>query len=200
MFPYRDENETRRPAVVTVAIIAACVLVWIFVQGAGAGYSLAASVCNLGIIPGELTLKLPPGTGFSMGQGLVCQTDPGRQISHILTSMFLHGGWLHLLGNMWFLWVFGSKLEGYLGHGRFLGFYFIGGAVAAGLQVAVSPDSTISTMLPAGIWTARGFVPLESRPIVVLVNRKRLPVDMKRSPLQRKLHARPAFAAVLLLV
>ena len=69
MFPYHDENETQRPAYVTMALIAINVLVWLLVQGAGATMSLAASVCNLGLIPGELTLTLPPGAGFPMGEG-----------------------------------------------------------------------------------------------------------------------------------
>jgi len=46
-----------------------------------------------------------------MGRNLVCLTDPGPQISHVITSMFLHGSWLHLLGNMWFLWLFGNNVE-----------------------------------------------------------------------------------------
>ncbi len=80
MFPYRDENETLRTAIVTVVIIALNVLVWIMVQGAGSTMALARSVCNLGLIPGELTGSLPVGTSFPIGDGLVCATDPGRQI------------------------------------------------------------------------------------------------------------------------
>ena len=53
---------------------------------------------HLGLIPGELTGTLPPGVGFPMRNGLACVTDPGRQLSHIFTSMFLHGSWMHLLG------------------------------------------------------------------------------------------------------
>ncbi|HVO93907.1 MAG TPA: rhomboid family intramembrane serine protease, partial [Terriglobales bacterium] len=107
MFPYRDENETQRPAIVTAIIIGLNVLVWLFIQGAGSTIPLARSVCELGLIPGELTLSVPPGARFPMGDQLVCLTDPGRQISHLFTSMFLHGSWMHLLGNMWFLWIFG---------------------------------------------------------------------------------------------
>ena len=141
MFPYRDENKAQRPAYVTMAIIAACVLVWIFVQGAGMGYSLPASVCNLGLIPGELTGLLPPGSSFPMGRGLVCETDPGRQVSHILTSMFLHGSWLHLLGNMWFLWLFGNNIEDSMTRPRFVVFYLLCGLAAALLQVVANPRS-----------------------------------------------------------
>ena len=70
MIPYHDENETQRPAYVTMLLIAACTLVWVFVQGAGATIALAKSVCNLGLIPGELTGTLRAGVGFSMGHGL----------------------------------------------------------------------------------------------------------------------------------
>src|SRR5262245_977052 len=106
MFPYRDENQTQRTAIVTIAIIGLNIIAWLFVQGAGADFPLAKSVCELGLIPAEITASAPPGTPFSMGPGLVCTTDPGLQISHVFTSMFLHGSWMHLLGNMWFLWLF----------------------------------------------------------------------------------------------
>ena len=79
MFPYHDENETQRTAIVTMILVAINVLAWIVVQGAGSSLPLATSVCNLGLIPGELTGALPPGTGFPMGDGLVCLTDPGRR-------------------------------------------------------------------------------------------------------------------------
>src|SRR5881397_3930595 len=105
MFPYRDENETLRTPYATFALIALNVGTWLLVQGAGADVPLARSICNLGLIPGELTLSVPPGTRFPMGEKLVCLTDPGRQTVHILTSMFLHGSWMHVLGNMWFLWI-----------------------------------------------------------------------------------------------
>jgi membrane associated rhomboid family serine protease len=76
-----------------------------------------------------------------MGQGLVCVTDPGRQISNLLTSMFLHGSWMHLLGNMWFLWIFGNNIEDSMGRARFLGFYLICGLLAAAAQIGFNPAS-----------------------------------------------------------
>ncbi|HEX9818470.1 MAG TPA: rhomboid family intramembrane serine protease [Methylomirabilota bacterium] len=150
MFPYHDENETRRTPYVTYAIIALNVLVWLVVQGAGTAYSLAWSVCEYGLIPGELTGRLPPGTPFPMGENLVCLTDPGRQGLNVLTSMFLHGSWLHLLGNMWFLWIFGNNIEDSMGHGRFVVFYLACGVAAALLQVAVSPASRIPMVGASG--------------------------------------------------
>jgi rhomboid family protein len=150
MFPYRDENETQRTAYVTVALIAANVLVWLLVQGAGSPLALARSVCNLGLIPGELTLAVPPGTRFPMGEGLVCLTDPGRQASHLVTSMFLHGSWMHLLGNMWFLWIFGNNVEDSMTRPRFLVFYLLSGLAAAVAQVALSPASPIPMVGASG--------------------------------------------------
>ncbi len=91
MFPYHDENETQRTAVVTMAIIAACVVAWVVVQGAGATEPLASSVCNLGLIPGELLGTLPAGTEIPMGDQLTCLTDSGPQLWHVFTHMFLHG-------------------------------------------------------------------------------------------------------------
>ena len=77
MFPYRDENETIRTPYATFVLIALNVAAWLFIQGAGSPMALARSICDLGLIPGELTLSVPPGTRFPMGEGLVCLTDPG---------------------------------------------------------------------------------------------------------------------------
>ncbi|MFI5307614.1 MAG: rhomboid family intramembrane serine protease [Polyangiales bacterium] len=141
MIPYRDENETIRTPLITLALIGVNVLVWVAVQGAGSGYALAASVCNLGLIPGELTLRAIPGTGFPMGSGLACLIDEGRAPLHVLTSMFLHGSWMHLLGNMWFLWLFGNNVEDSMGRMRFVVFYLLSGLGAAGAQVLSEPAS-----------------------------------------------------------
>src|SRR5678815_4520131 len=150
MFPYHDENETQRAAVVTIAIIAVCVVAWIVVQGAGATVPVAASVCNLGLIPGELMGAVRPGTEIPMGETLVCVTDPGSQISHVLTHMFLHGSWMHLLGNMWFLWLFGNNIEDAMTRPRFVVFYVLCGLAAAGLQVFTNPDSAIPMVGASG--------------------------------------------------
>jgi membrane associated rhomboid family serine protease len=150
VFPYHDENKTLRSPVVTWAIIAANVLVWILVQGAGTSPALPASVCNLGLIAGELTGAVPPGTRFPIGEGLVCLTDAGRQVSHVLTSMFLHGSWLHLLGNMWFLHLFGNNVEDSMGRGRFAVFYLLSGVAAAMLQVVLDPAAVLPMVGASG--------------------------------------------------
>ncbi|MGE3539651.1 MAG: rhomboid family intramembrane serine protease [Candidatus Tectimicrobiota bacterium] len=150
MFPYRDENETQRPAIVTGIVIGLNVLIWLAVQGAGSTLPLARSVCNLGLIPGELTGTLPAGTSFSMGHGLLCETDPGRQLSHLVTSMFLHGSWMHLLGNMWFLWIFGNNIEDSMGRPRFVVFYLLSGLAAALGQVVTNPLSAMPMVGASG--------------------------------------------------
>jgi membrane associated rhomboid family serine protease len=150
VFPYHDENETQRTPYVTFALIALSVLAWLVVQGAGATMALAESVCELGLIPGELTASLAPGTPFPMGEGLVCLSDPGRQIPNVLTSMFLHGSWMHLLGNMWFLWLFGNNIEDSMTRPRFVAFYLLTGLAAALAQVAADPASEVPMVGASG--------------------------------------------------
>ena len=150
MFPYRDENETIRTSYATYVVIALNIGAWLLVQGGGQHLPLARSVCNLGLIPGELTGSLRPGTAFPMGEGLVCLTDPGRQTTNVLTSMFLHGSWMHLLGNMWFLWLFGNNVEDAMGHSRFVGFYLLTGVAAALTQVVLNPASGVPMVGASG--------------------------------------------------
>ena len=150
MFPYHDENVTQRAALFTGGLIAINVLVWLLVQGAGAEYPLAWSVCELGLIPGELTGLVEPGTAFPIGPDMACATDPGQPWQNILTSMFLHGSWMHLLGNMWFLWLFGNNIEDSMGRVRFLLFYLLCGTAAAAAQVLSKPDSIIPMVGASG--------------------------------------------------
>ena len=150
MIPYHDENETQRTPVITFILIGLCVFAWIFVQGAGASETLAASVCNLGLIPGELTGAASPGARFPMGEGLVCALDPGMQTTNIITSMFLHGSWMHLIGNMWFLWLFGNNIEDSMTRPRFVAFYLLSGLAAALLQVVFDPGSVIPMVGASG--------------------------------------------------
>jgi membrane associated rhomboid family serine protease len=150
VFPYHDENATQRTPYVTLALIAVNVAVWLLVQGAGAAVPLARSVCELGLIPGELTGSLAPGTSFPMGEGIACLTDPGRQVQNVLTSMFLHGSWMHLLGNMWFLWLFGNNIEDSMTRPRFLAFYLLAGLGAALAQVFADPASRVPMVGASG--------------------------------------------------
>ena len=150
MFPYHDENETQRTPYVTMALIAMSVAAWLFVQGGGESTALARSVCNLGLIPGELTMSVPPGTRFPMGENLVCLTDPGPGAPNLITSMFLHGSWMHLLGNMWFLWLFGNNIEDSMTRPRFVAFYLLTGLAAALAQVLADPASEVPMVGASG--------------------------------------------------
>ena len=150
MIPYHDENQTQRTPVVTFALIAASVSSWLFLQGGGSTLPLARSVCELGLIPGELTASVAPGTSFPMGEGLVCLTDPGHQLSNVLSSMFLHGSWMHLIGNMWFLWLFGNNIEDSMTRPRYVAFYLLTGIGAALAQVAANPASEVPMVGASG--------------------------------------------------
>jgi len=141
MIPYRDENATLRTPVITLAIIAANVIMWLVVQGAGTPIALAQSVCNFGLIAGEVTGRAAPGTMFPLGPGLDCATDEGRALGHLFTSMFLHGSWMHLIGNLWFFWIFGNNIEDSMSRLRFVVFYLLGGLAAAAAQIASDPAS-----------------------------------------------------------
>ena len=150
MFPYHDENKTLRTPFVTWALIAANVGAWLAVQGAGTSPSLPASVCRFGLIAGELTGAVPPGTPVELGEGLRCVTGSTFPSLNVITSMFMHGGWLHLLGNMWFLFLFGNNIEDSMGHLRFLVFYLLSGAAAALAQVMLDPASVLPMVGASG--------------------------------------------------
>ena len=150
MFPYHDENKTQRFPAVTLALIALNGAAWVLLQGAGAVEPLAKSVCELGLIPAELTGSARPGSSFPMGEGLVCLTDPGRQTFNILSSMFLHGSWMHLLGNMWFLWLFGNNIEDVMTRPTYLLFYLVCGLGAALAQVVANPTAVVPMVGASG--------------------------------------------------
>jgi membrane associated rhomboid family serine protease len=150
MFPYRDDNPTLAKPVVTFLIIAANVAVWVLVQGMGAEPMLSKSVCELGLIPGELLGRLPEGYTLPMSSSAACVITGERSWFTPLTSMFLHGGWFHLIGNMWFLWVFGNNVEDSMGRVRYLIFYLICGLAAAATQTLASPSSAVPMVGASG--------------------------------------------------
>src|SRR5215207_4272635 len=136
----------------TYAIIALNLLAWFLLQGAGLNEpKLAASVCNLGMVPGELTHLARLGTAVPLGDGMACVVD--NESINVLTpliSMFLHGGWMHLIGNMLYFWVFGNNIEDSMGSGRFLLFYVLCGLAAAGAHIFVQPGSPVPTVGASG--------------------------------------------------
>ena len=120
MLPLRDNVPTRHFPVVTVALIAVNVLVWVLYQLP----DLNGSVDELAYHPCEVEGSCP-----TVGQGWLLTA---------LTSMFMHGSWAHLLGNMLFLWIFGNNVEDALGRVRYLFFYLAGGFVATAVQTFVT--------------------------------------------------------------
>ncbi len=152
MIPLSDENPTLRRPVMTWAILIALAVVWVVVQGAGLDeFRLAKSVCDLGLVPGELTHQARLGYALPIGRGIACIVD-NEPINRLtpLTSMFLHGGWGHLLGNALFLWVFGNNIEDSMGPVRFVVFYVICGLAAAAAHVLVAPASPVPTVGASG--------------------------------------------------
>lgn len=152
MFPLHDDNPTLRTPVVTIGILVLLGLSWVLLQGAGLStLALATSVCNLGLVPGELTQLAPVGQAVPLGEGLACVVDrePVNWLTP-LTTLFLHGSWGHILGNAWFLWVFGNNVEDSMGRGRFVVFYLLCGLAASAAHVAVGPASPVPTVGASG--------------------------------------------------
>src|SRR4026208_585376 len=149
MFPIRDDNPTLGAPAITVVLIGLNVAAWIRVQGMGAEPTLSQSVCELGLIPGELLGRIPEGYTLPMSREMSCVIGPAHWYPP-LSSMFLRGGWLHLIGNMWFLWLFGNNVEDSMGHGRYLVFYLLCGLAAASAQTPGHPDSAIPMVGASG--------------------------------------------------
>jgi membrane associated rhomboid family serine protease len=144
VFPLHDDNPTELFPVFTLGLMAACAAVWVLVQGAGTSpEALDRSVCALGAIPAELTGRPGPWESGPCEPG-------GLTWVALLTSMFLHGSWLHLVGNLWFLWIFGNNVEDSMGHLRYLAFYLITGVAAAVAHVLLDPGSTLPMVGASG--------------------------------------------------
>jgi membrane associated rhomboid family serine protease len=139
LIPLRDDNPSATPPVVTIAFIVLCVLVflWQLSFGADGGQRI---VYALGVVPAVL-----------LGQG---QLPPDLSLVSpwmtIFTSMFMHGGWMHLIGNMLYLWIFGDNVEDSMGHGRFIVFYLACGAAAVFAQALPDPSSTVPMVGASG--------------------------------------------------
>ncbi|MDZ7826015.1 MAG: rhomboid family intramembrane serine protease [Gammaproteobacteria bacterium] len=135
VFPIRDENPTAHRPITTFVIIAANVLVWGGLQGFGFGTALPESLCLHALIPGDLLGSAEPGTIIRVGPELGCRIDGDGSPLTLLSSMFMHGSWLHIIGNLWFLWIFGDNVEDVMGPLRFVAFYLLCGLVAAAAQI-----------------------------------------------------------------
>jgi membrane associated rhomboid family serine protease len=125
MFPLRDDRPTFSPPIVTTLIIVACTMVFLFEISLDE-YSRDFIINRYGLVPAHF------------------------RPAALVTSMFLHGGWGHIFGNMLFLWAFGRSLEDAMGHTKFLGFYFAVGMIAGIVHVAFNPDSRAPTVGASG--------------------------------------------------
>jgi membrane associated rhomboid family serine protease len=126
MIPLRSSEPHYTTPSATLFIIGANVLVFLYELSLGSGYRLNYFIARYGIVPDHLAL------------------------SSVVTSMFIHGGFLHILGNMWFLWIFGRGVEDILGHGKFLFLYFACGIAAAFAHVLLNSNSTVPTVGASG--------------------------------------------------
>jgi membrane associated rhomboid family serine protease len=125
MIPLRDVIPSRTTPYITVTIIILNVLAWLY----------------------ELTMPPRQLNAFLYLYGVVPATFSAPTL---ITSMFLHGGWMHVIGNMWYLWIFGDNVEDRVGHGRFIIFYLLCGMAAALGQMAIDPTSTLPTIGASG--------------------------------------------------
>jgi rhomboid family protein len=151
LIPLKDNIPTRSFPYLTVALIVINVLVYFFLQGGGLTHGPSDNeVVRWGLIPYEVTHPgkhcdlVPGGNVACEGQAGVsgqASSQPNTWIT-FFTSMFMHGGLLHIAGNMLFLWIFGNNIEDSMDRWRFVLFYLLGGAVANFAQIAVGPSST----------------------------------------------------------
>jgi membrane associated rhomboid family serine protease len=138
MFPIRDDVPSRTFPAVTVGLIIVNVIVFLFELGLGAR-GLRAFVGNYGLVPGYVT-------AYATG----ADVSAGRVFLPFFSSMFLHGGWIHLIGNMWYLWIFGDNVEDRLGHFRFLIFFIVCGIMANAAHYIFNATSGIPTIGASG--------------------------------------------------
>ncbi|HEV3345979.1 MAG TPA: rhomboid family intramembrane serine protease [Methylomirabilota bacterium] len=143
MFPLKDDNPSNTAPIVTVALIVLNALVYLYqfslaVGGTEGLQAFEDFVRDFGLVPCRLTGA--------------CRVGPElpSPVLTIFSSMFMHGGWLHIGGNMLYLWIFGNNVEDTLGHGRYLLFYLLSGVAAALAQTAVGPSSTVPMVGASG--------------------------------------------------
>jgi membrane associated rhomboid family serine protease len=150
MFPIRDENPIVRAPIATIALVGLNIASWVLVQGLGSHGALTHSLCLYGLIPGDLLGTASPGISVPLGPDAVCVLDGSGALITPITSMFMHGGWFHIIGNLWFLWVFGDNVEDAMGVPRFVVFYLLCGLAAALAQVITDPDSVVPMVGASG--------------------------------------------------
>lgn len=138
MIPLRDENKSGSFPIVTLLLIVACTAVFLYEVSLSSS-GLKAFFNAFALTPGRVSHAL--GTG---------DAGWGELAAPFFTSMFLHGGWLHLIGNMWFLWIFGDNVEDALGPVRYILFYVACGLLASVAHFALGPESRLPTVGASG--------------------------------------------------
>jgi membrane associated rhomboid family serine protease len=181
LIPLKDDIPTRRFPILTVAIIAINIGMFFFFQGAFTQpeEKFNANVAEYGAIPYEIA---NPGKQCELvGGQIVCEGQEGVQGEApeglaptwltLFTSMFMHGGLLHIAFNMLFLWIFGNNIEDSMGRPRFVAFYLLGGLAALGLQTLADPSAAVPTIGASGAVAAvlGGYALLYPRARVVTV-------------------------------
>jgi len=156
MFPISDDNERGHgPAFISLGIIALNLFVFIALQGAGGSQEGAEFTYGYSAVPYEITnnvdLTAPEPIEID-GQHDEVPQEPGPDPIWLtlFSSIFMHGGWLHLGGNMLFLWVFGDNVEHRIGHVPYLVFYLVAGLIASFAQILTNTDSIIPTLGASG--------------------------------------------------
>lgn len=139
MFPIKDDQPRYSTPFVNGFLIGFNILIYLyqFSLGPRAGEAFARV---FGVVPQHLALFLHGSPKYSLAEVLI----------PFFTSMFLHGSWIHVLGNMWFLFIFGDNIEDHLGHFKYLVFYLICGLLAMGTQVMIYPNSNVPTVGASG--------------------------------------------------
>lgn len=132
MIPYRDHQPSSTFPIVTVALIAINVLVFLYELTLMASGNMDPFLQQWAFIPHQLL------------------SSPGQEWITIFSAMFMHGGWAHIIGNMLYLWIFGDNIEGSMGHGLYLAFYLLAGIIATFAQVLIAPNSTVPNLGASG--------------------------------------------------
>ncbi len=135
MIPLRDDNPSSTRPVVNYLLILACTAVFLHMLSLGSSARIGQFVFAYGAIPAHL---------FGGGGA------PVTGYATLVTSLFLHGGWVHLLGNMLYLWIFGDNVEDLMGHSGYLVFYLLAGVIATITHILVNPTSTVPVIGASG--------------------------------------------------
>jgi membrane associated rhomboid family serine protease len=138
MLPLKDDQPRYSTPFVTWFLIGLNILIYFYQSTLGPSEKMFASM--YGEVPSHLAAYLGGSSRYSLSQVVI----------PFFTSMFLHGSWMHVLGNMWFLYIFGDNVEDYLGHFKYLVFYLVAGLIAMATQVAIYPHSNIPTVGASG--------------------------------------------------